>query len=216
MPDEERVWTRVALGNLKHVSQVVEVLADTEKAYNSLYSFFKLEDTVSLLSYPLSPFDPASRVRTKLFEDLLAYRVKTTKDYSAPVPMEHKLELVKYRIESPGLFEIIGTVASVLYIVEALSRLVERHSPMLENRKKKTKVSEIESITQESEHIDKALANIRLHGLSKTTVNMFIKNLVVEPLHRLARHIDNGSIRDVKRIDPKPENGDQTNDTQKN
>ena len=182
------------------VKEITEYLLDLENAYNSLYIFDHFLDTIS----------PNSKSRRNLrfyiyefgFPLSLNFKLDNSSDFILP---ENRLVISKINIQSPGFWEVIGSLNPLQQLREYLKDRHERRKDIewREQNEKQKAVLENELIQRkileaENKNIRERIEIFRELGFSDQEIRELIWANIGKPLMELGKHQDTGLIQDAE------------------
>ena len=192
----ENTALRIKANRAGTVKEITDYLFDLEKAYNSLYVF---DDFLGVTSS-----NSSSRRRSKFFFYEFGlplapnFKLDSSNDLLLP---EDRLIISKINIQSPGFWEVLGSLNPLQQIREYLNdrhnrgkdkrwrEQTEKDKAVLENELIQRQIFEAENKTvRERIEIYKEL------GFSDQEIRQLIWANVGRPLMELGKHQDNGLI----------------------
>lgn len=221
----EKTSLRIKAEKLGTVSEVTALLKDLETAYNSIYSFDFLVET---LSYERErrlkqvderfhrlrrswkdfsnrkdfPFDPF--MYEMFFEEYAFNRPKDTLpnllelqskiDFEKIILPSDRLLISKVNIQSPGFWEVLGSLNPLQQIREYIKDRHERKKDDNYRSRQEEEIGELEIEERRNRIINQRIETLRGLGYSETEIRQLVMAMVIEPLNRLGRHQDNGQI----------------------
>ena len=216
---------RIKAEKLGTVSEVVALLTDLETAYNSIYAFDFLVDTLSIdrerkqkqvnerfyssqknwekFSYHRDfPFDPL--FYEMLFEEYAFIRQKDALpnllelqskiDIAKIVLPSDRLFISKVNVQSPGFWEVCGSLNPLNQIREYIKDRHERKKDDQYRSRQEEEIGELEIEKRRNEIINQKIDTLQRLGCSEAEIRQLVTAMVFEPLDRLGRHQDNGQI----------------------
>jgi len=170
---------------------LTDYLNDLEKAYNGLYGFYNFIERIN--------FDSERR---EIIPYFLKIKLDNVSDWILP---EHRLIVSKINIQSPGFWEVIGSLNPLQQIREYLNDRHERRKDkewrertemekaMLENQFIQRQIMETDNRT-----LKERIKIFRKLGLSDTNIRDLISKTLGEQLIALGKHQDAGMIKDAE------------------
>jgi|GEM_PF-784307 len=216
---------RIKAERLGTVSEVTNLLKDLETAYNSIYAFDFLVDTLSydrerklkqvderfhrLRKYWKEfshrkdfPFDPF--MYEMFFEEYAFIRPKDTLpnllelqskiDIEKIVLPSDRLIISKVNIQSPGFWEVLGSLNPLQQIREYIKDRHERKKDDQYRSRQEEEIGNLEIEERRNRIINQRIETLRGLGYSDAEIRQLVMAMVIEPLNRLGRHQDNGQI----------------------
>lgn len=213
----EKTTLKIKAEKLGTITEVKQLLTDFESAYNSIYAFNFLVDTLSndrdrrlrlfderfhdlrkywkefsvRKDYPYDPF------MLELFWDRYLHRTDESSmnlielqskiDIDKIVLPSDRLVLSRVNIQSPGFWEFLGAINPLKQIREGIKDFTYR------NRQEK-EMGELNIIKEKVE----ILQNL---GYSEAEIRQFALPMVIEPLNKIGKHKENGLIDGVDEED---------------
>ncbi|MCX8478511.1 MAG: hypothetical protein ORN56_01835 [Chitinophagales bacterium] len=216
---------RIKAQRLGTVSEVTTFLTDLETAYNSLYVFDFLVDTLSYdRARKLKQVDERfHRVRRNwkefsnhtdyhfdqfiyrmLFEEYAYNRVKDTLpnllelqskiDIEKIVLPSDRLIISKVNIQSPGFWEVLGSLNPLQQIREYIKDRHERKKDEKYRSRQEEEIGELEIQERKGRIVNQRIETLKELGYSNAEIRQFATAIVIQPLIRLGNHQDNGQI----------------------
>ena len=216
---------RIKAERLGTVSEVTTLLTDLEAAYNSIYAFDFLVDTLTfdrqrnlkqvderfqrLRRYwkdfsnrKYFPFDPF--MYEMFFEEYAFSRPKDTLPnllelqskidiYKIVLPSD-RLIISKVNIQSPGFWEVIGSLNPLQQIREFIKDRHERKKDDKYRSRQEEEIGELRIEERKNRIINQRIETLRGLGYNEAEIRQLVMAMVIEPLNRLGRHQDNGQI----------------------
>jgi len=220
----EKTSLRIKAERLGNVSDIVELLIDLEKAYNSIYAFEFLVDTLSndrdrkyrqnderfhrfrKLSREFNrkefPFDPYfSEMFFEVFmfnrpQDSLPnlLELQSKIEIEKIVLPSDRLYISKVNIQSPGFWEVLGSLNPLQQIREGLKDHHERKKDNKYRSRQEEELGELAIIEKKEGILNTRIDTLKKLGYSDTEIRQLVTTMVIEPLNKLGRHQDNGQI----------------------
>ena len=221
----EKTSLRIKAERLGTVSEVTTLLTDLEAAYNSIYAFDFLVDTLlydrerklkqvderfhRLRRYWKDfsnrkdfPFDPF--MYEMFFEEYAFSRPKETLpnllelqskiDIDKIILPSDRLFISKVNIQSPGFWEVLGSLNPLQQIREYIKDRHERKKDDKYRSRQEEEIGELEIEERKNRIINQRIETLRGLGYSNTDIRQLVMAMVIEPLNKLGRHQDNGQI----------------------
>ena len=220
----EKTSLRIKAERLGNVSAVVELLTDLEKAYNSIYAFEFLVDTLS------SDRDRKYRQDEERFHrlrklsrefdrkefsfDLFSYELffeehmlnrpqgslPNLLDLQSKIEIEKivlpsdRLCISKVNIQSPGFWEVFGSLNPLQQIREGLNDHHERKKDNNYRNRQAEELGDLAIIEKKESILNLRIDTLKKLGYSDTEIRQLITTMVIEPLDKLNKHQDSGQI----------------------
>lgn len=224
----ETAILRVKAEKLGKVNEVKQLLTDFDFAYNSIYSFDFLVDTLSndrqrrlqkfdershyLRKYwkeysirKESPFDP---FLYELFRDSNLFsrdeisvnllELQSKLDIEKIVLPSDRLTILKVNIQSPGFWEFLGSLNPLQQIREYIKDRHERQKDTKYRNRQEEELSELSIIEKKNIIVSQKIEILRNLGYSETEIRQLVVSMVIEPLNKLGSHQDNGLIDGIE------------------
>jgi len=221
----EKTSLRIKAERLGTISDVTTFLTDLEVAYNSIYAFDFIVDTISydrkrkliqvderfhrLRRYWKDfsnrkdfPFDPF--IYEMFFEEYVFNLPKDTLpnllelqskiDIDKIVLPSDRLYISKVNIQSPGFWEVLGSLNPLQQIREYIKDRHERKKDDQYRNRQEEEIGELEIEERRNRIINQQIETLRGLGYNDTEIRQLVNAMVIEPLNRLGRHQDNGQI----------------------
>lgn len=148
------------------------------------------------------PFDPF--LYEMFFEDYAFQRPKgnlpnllelqSKIDIEKIVLPSDRLIISKVNIQSPGFWEVLGSLNPLQQIREYLKDRHERKKDNKYKSRQEEELAELEITKQRDNIINQRIATLRGLGYSDVEIRQLVTTMVIQPLNRLGRHQDNGLI----------------------
>jgi len=219
----ETTTLRIKAEQLGSISEIKELLTDFENAYNSIYAFeFIVQSLPADIERSLSNLAERERFLSKLFRDYprkeFAYDYERLYhmmeyfyfdgrrllpplkayyeglDINAVVLPAERLTLNKINIQSPGFWEFMGTLNPLTQIREYLKDRHERKKDNDYRSAQEKRKGELDIIEKEDNIINNRIEMLKKAGYSELEIRQMVNALVLKPLTLLDRHQDNGRI----------------------
>jgi DNA-binding transcriptional MerR regulator len=187
----ETTTLKILANRAGSVTEITNYLQDLEIAYNSLYAFHKFIDIYSERRKSLFPFDSGA---------YLSYNLKLDNSIENIVP-EDRLLITKISIQSPGFWEVLGSLNPIQQLREFLKdrherrkdiewrEQTEREKGVLENQLIQRQINESENRT-----VRERIEIFRELGFSNEEIRDIIWTNLSKPLIELGKHQDTGLI----------------------
>lgn len=214
---------RIKAERLGNVSNIIEFLIDLEKAYNSIYTFDFLVETLSNDRHRRFNQDD---VRFQLYKELS----KQFKQNESPFELKYfefyiefinnwhqdklpnlfelqgkiiierlilpsdKLYISKVNIQSPGFWEFIGSLNPIQQIREWLKDHHERKKDNKFRSRQEEELGELTIMEKKESLLNTRIDILKKLGYSELEIRPFVSKMLLEPLNELKKHLDNGQI----------------------
>jgi hypothetical protein len=220
----EKTSLRIKAERLGNVSDIVDLLTDLEKAYNSIYAFEFLVDTLSndrdrkyrqnderfyrfrKLSREFNrkefPFDPY--FYEMFFEEFMFNRpqdslpnlleLQSKIEIEKVVLPSDRLYISKVNIQSPGFWEVLGSLNPLQQIREGLKDHHERKKDNKYRSRQEEELGELAIIEKKESILNTRIDTLKKLGYSEAEIRQLVTTMVIEPLNKLGKHQDNGQI----------------------
>jgi hypothetical protein len=179
------------------VKELTDYLNDLEAAYNSLYVFNNFLDT-------LNP-NSRRRIRFFIYEFGLPtsnFKLDSSADFILP---ENRLVVSKINIQSPGFWEVIGSLNPLQQLREYLKDRHERRKDIYWREQSEKDKATFENqliqrqvIEAENQTIRERIEILRELGFTNEEIRELIWTNVGKPLMELGKHQDTGLIKDAE------------------
>ena len=216
---------RIKAERLGTVSEVICLLKGFETAYNSIYAFDFLVDTLfydrerklkqvderfhilrkywedfsKQKDFPFNPF-----MYEMFFEEYAFSRSKDTLpnllelqskiDIEKIVLPSDRLIISKVNIQSPGFWEVLGSLNPLQQIREYIKDRHERKKDDQYRSRQEEEIGNLEIEERRNRIINQRIEILRELGYSDAEIRQLVMAMVIEPLNRLGQHQDNGQI----------------------
>lgn len=221
----EKSKLRIKAEKLGAISDVTSMLTDLEAAYNSIYAFEFLVDSLVHArerrikqgeerfqrarrywkelpirkDYPPDPFFYEFLYEGYAFDhgkDNLPSLLELQRfiEVDKIVIPEDRLVISKVNIQSPGFWEVLGSMNPLKQIREFLKDRHERQKDKDYRNRQDEEKGNLEIEEQRNKVINGRVETLRNLGYSDQEIRQLISAWVDEPLNRLGRHQDNGQI----------------------
>ncbi len=223
--ETELTSLRIKAERLGTIPEVTTFLTDLETAYNSIYAFNFLVDTLEQdrhrrlrqfaehfhryrkywkefsdrKDFPFDPFmyemffEEYALSRAKGFSpNLLELQSKI--DIEKVVLPSDRLVISKVNIQSPGFWEVLGSLNPLQQIREYLKDRHERQKDKEFRNKQEKEKGELDLEEQRNKIISQRIDILKSLGHSETEIRQLVMVMVTQPLNRLGRHQDNNQI----------------------
>lgn len=105
-----------------------------------------------------------------------------------------RLVISKVNIQSPGFWEVIGSLNPLQQIREYLKDRHERKKDKKYKNRQEEELAELEIIERSDKIINQRIETLKSLGYSDLEIRQIITAMIVHPLNRLGKHQDNGQI----------------------
>jgi hypothetical protein len=216
---------RIKAERLGTVSEVTTLLQDLESAYNSIYAFDFIVDSLAydrerklkqvderfyrLRKYWKEfsnrkdfPFDPF--MYEMFFEEYAFNRPKDNLpnllelqskiDIDKIILPSDRLIISKVNIQSPGFWEVLGSLNPLQQIGEYIKDRHERKKDEKYRSRQEEEIGELEIQERRDRIVNQRIETLRGLGYSDAEIRQFVTAMVIQPLNRLGNHQDNGQI----------------------
>lgn len=174
---DDKSTLTINANRLGSVEEIISFLNDIEKAYNGILCFEREIDSI------LSSYGNNRSLPLEIFD----YNIKE----------EDKLILNKIRIQSPGLWEFIGSINPIQQIREFLKDHHERKKDRLYRMRQEKERNDLELEKLRLSVISDKIEMLESIGYPKEDIKNIVESLVLKPLEKLSIHQDNHLINDV-------------------
>jgi hypothetical protein len=216
----EKTSLRINAERLGNVSDIVDLLNDLEKAYNSIYTFEFLVDTLSndrdrkddqnkQLFYRFrklsSEFNRKEFIFDPYFFELFLLNIphenlpnlleiQTKIDIDKIVLPSDRLYISKVNIQSPGFWEVLGSLNPLQHIREGLKDYHERKKDNNYRSRQEEALRELEIIEKKESLLNARIDTLKKLGYSDAEIRQLVLSMVIEPLNTLCKHQEKGQI----------------------
>jgi hypothetical protein len=216
---------KIKAERLGTVSEVTTLLTDLESAYNSIYVFDFIVDSLSYdrerklkqvnerflrlrkywkefsirNDYPFDQF-----MYEMFFEEYAFNRPKDNLpnlfelqgkiDIDKIILPSDRLIISKVNIQSPGFWEVLGSLNPLQQIREYIKDRHERKKDENYRSRQEEEIGELEIQERKDKLINQRIETLRRLGYSDAEIRQFVTAMVIQPLNRLGNHQDNGQI----------------------
>jgi hypothetical protein len=202
--DERQVILRVDGWYIGSAREVISLLTDLEAAYDSLYAFEAIVDSLYQHVYAVRDqkrydwSDILFRNRKGLgsvygFLPSL-YDLVADINIGRIVLPEHRLQINKVSFQSPGFWEFLGSMNPMQQIREYLKDAHERDKDRLYRIDQERRSGELEIQHKQNELINQRIDTLKKLGYSEIEIREFIAVMVHEPLAKLDKYKDSGQL----------------------
>ena len=105
-----------------------------------------------------------------------------------------RLFISKVNIQSPGFWEVLGSLNPLQQIREYIKDRHERKKDDKYRSRQEEEIGELEIEERKNRIINQRIETLRGLGYSNTDIRQLVMAMVIEPLNKLGRHQDNGQI----------------------
>lgn len=216
---------KIKAERLGTVSEVTTFLKDLEAAYNSIYAFDFLVETLAYdrvrklkqvderfhrlrrywkessnrKDYPFDPF-----IYEMFFEEYAFNRpidnlpnlleLQSKIDIDKIILQSDRLIISKVNIQSPGFWEVLGSLNPLQQIREYIKDRHERKKDEKYRSRQEEEIGELEIQERKDRIINQRIETLRGLGYSDAEIRQLVTAMVIQPLNRLDNHQDNGQI----------------------
>jgi hypothetical protein len=226
----QKTTLRIKAHRLGKISDIIDLLNDLEKAYNSIYAFDFLVNTLSndqerrngqnkerinlirKLSREFNRkeflFDPYFH---ELFVETLLFN-RSNDNLPNLIEIQRKIEIEKIvlphdslyiskvNIQSPGFWEILGSLNPLLQIKEGLKDYHERKKDKNYRSRQEEALGELAIIEKKESLLNTRIDTLKKLGYSDAEIKHVVYSMVIEPLNILGKHQDNGQIEGLEEL----------------
>ncbi len=216
MPEKSSL--RIIAYKLGHVNDVIGLLNDLNNAYNSMYAFFFLVDSlqhehnkraaeIDRRFNRLSKYFKGiafDRLIDPYWEDDIAYasrrnlhsllELQTRINFENIVPISERLYLSKVNIQSKGFWEIIGVSDVIKEIRECLKYRDEKRKDKNYRNRQQEQLGELEISEKQNSIIAQKIAILKNLGYSELEIRQLVSTMISSPMSQLDKRQDNGQI----------------------
>jgi hypothetical protein len=220
----ENSTIRIKAERLGTVKEVRKLLKDFDKAYNSIYAFNFLVDSL------VNDYERKRRLLDDKFHDLRKYwkEFYRQKDFpydpfffeifwdkhlrSFDEPKVNLLELQakidfekvllpsdtliinKVNIQSPGFWEFLGALNPLQQIREYLNDRHERNKDKKYRSRQEEELGDLSIMEKKNNIVSQRIEILKGLGYSETEIRQLVSSMIIEPLNKLGQHQDRGLI----------------------
>lgn len=216
---------RIKAERLGTVAEVTTLLTDLDAAYNSIYAFDFLVDTLAYDSgrklkqvnerfHRLSRYWKEFSNRKDYLFDPFMYEI-IFEEYAFNIPKDNlpnllelqskinidkiilpseRLIISKVNIQSPGFWEVLGSLNPLQQIREYIKDRHERKKDQKYRSRQEEEIGELEIQVRKDKIINQRIETLRELGYSDVEIRQLVTAMVIQPLNRLGNHQDNGQI----------------------
>lgn len=198
MPEQTRL--RVYGQGSVEVELVASYLDDLKRAYEALIFFEATIDGMTRVArdFPFSPYPfglqfgwaPTSR-RTGL---RLQYRAPTHEEIAASIPRSEQLILSSVRLNSPGIWEFLGTLNPLEVIRKYLNDRHERRKDREYRESAEQRRLALDNLSLETRVISERVRLAKELGATERDLASLLNELIYKPLGCLDRYQDKDII----------------------
>jgi len=220
----ETTTLRIKAEKLGTVTEVKNLLADLENAYNSIYAFDFLVDSIiydrernfrqlderfhrmrrywkefsNRKEFPYDPF---------FFEFFLEdnfnkqqnglpnlLELQSKIDIESIILPSDRLVISKVNIQSPGFWEFLGGLNPLQQIREYIKDRHERKKDKDYRSRQEEELAELSIEEKRNNIINQRIDMLKKVGYSEIEIRQLVTAMVITPLKRLDKHQDNGQI----------------------
>lgn len=105
-----------------------------------------------------------------------------------------RLILSKVNIQSPGFWEVLGSLNPLQQIREYLKDRHERKKDNNYKSRQEEELADLEITERRDRIINQRIETLKGLGYSDVEIRQLVTSMVIQPLNRLGRHQDNGQI----------------------
>lgn len=206
------------------VKEVRRLLKDFDNAYNSIYAFNFLVDSLindrernrrllddkfhDLRKYWKEfyrqkdfPYDPFffdifwdKHLRRFDGERVNLLELQTKLDIKKIVLPSETLKINKVNIQSPGFWEFLGSLNPLQQIREYLNDRHERCKDKKYRSRQEEELGDLSIMEKKNNIINQRIEILKGLGYSETEIRQLVSSMIIEPLNKLGQHQDRGLI----------------------
>jgi hypothetical protein len=224
----ELTTLRIKAEKLGTVTDVKIFLTDLENAYNSIYAFDFLVDSIGYdrernikliderfhrmreywkeFSFKRD-FPYGGIFFEKFFEDYIGgpqntlpnlLELQSKIDIEQIVLPSDRLVISKVNIQSPGFWEFLGGLNPLQQIREYIKDRHERKKDDKYKSRQEEELGELEIEEKKNNIINQRIDMLKKAGYTKTEIRQLVTKMVITPLKQLNKHQDNGQIETIE------------------
>lgn len=105
-----------------------------------------------------------------------------------------RLIISKVNIQSPGFWEVIGSLNPLQQIREYIKDRHERKKDKNYRCRQEEELKELEIQERKDKIVNERIKTLKELGYSDIEIRQLVTSMVIQPLNRLGQHQDNGQI----------------------
>jgi hypothetical protein len=215
---------KIKAERLGTVKQVRRMLKDIDNAYNSIYAFNFLVDSLQAdkerqrrnrkddfydyIKYWREiyrekdfPYDP---MFFKIFSDKHLRRFDDTRinilelqsklDYDKIVLPSENLVINRVNIQSPGFWEFLGSLNPLQQIREYLNDRHERNKDKNYRSRQEEELNDLNILEKKNSIVSQRIEILKNLEYSESEIRQLVSEMIIEPLNKLSKHQDIGLL----------------------
>lgn len=201
---------RIKAERLGTVNEVISLLSDIEFAYNSIYTFNFLVDSLAnnqerdnsyrkeLLDYYKHDFPRYIFINESLINKPLPNLLELQKniDFEKIILPNDKLTISKVNIQSPGFWEFFGASKSLEQIREYLNDRHERQKDRKYRNRQEEELGDLEIQDKKDKLTSQRIDILKKAGYNDIEIRQIVNSMINLPLNKLGEHQDKGQIEE--------------------
>ncbi|OJV52972.1 MAG: hypothetical protein BGO31_04250 [Bacteroidetes bacterium 43-16] len=218
--ENETSTLKVTAERLGTIKEIKELLTDFENAYNSIYAFEFLVDTLSedrerrrkLIKEEFRYIEKKLERPEPYWFDFLDNRylfrnyenstnlleILNKIDIEKIILPTERLSISRVNIQSPGFWEFLGSLNPLQQIREYIK---DRHERKKDNRyrsRQEEELGDLNIMKEKNNVLSQRIEILRGLGYSEVQIRELVIKMVIEPLNKLGEHQDKGQIEGLE------------------
>ncbi|MDE5487303.1 hypothetical protein [Elizabethkingia meningoseptica] len=201
---------RIKAERLGTVNDVISLLSDIEFAYNSIYTFNFLVDSLAynqernnryakeLLDYYKHDFPRYIFINENILNKPLPNLIELQKniDFEKIILPDDKLVISKVNIQSPGFWEFVGSLNPLQQMREYLNDRHERQKDRKYRNRQEEELGNLEIQDKKNKLISQRIDILKNAGYSDIEIRQMVNSMINLPLNKLGEYQDKGQIEE--------------------
>ena len=217
---------KIKANRLGTVKQVRRMLKDIDNAYNSIYAFNFLVDSLQAdkerqrrnrkddfydyrkywreiyreKDFPYDPmfFEIFWDKHLRRFDDtrINILELQSKLDYDKIVLPSENLVINRVNIQSPGFWEFLGSLNPLQQIREYLNDRHERNKDKNYRSRQEEELNDLNILEKKNSIVSQRIEILKNLGYSESEIRQLVSGMIIEPLNKLGKHQDIGLLED--------------------
>ena len=221
---QENLTIRIKAERLGTVKEVRKLLKDFDKAYNSIYAFNFLVDSLKsdrerarsnkedefyrLIRYWEKFYRQRDFPYKSIFFEIFSDKYLRRRDEQKVnlLDLQSKLQIDKIilpsdnlviqrvNIQSPGFWEFLGSLNPLQQIREYLNDRHERNKDKKYRSRQEEELGDLSIMEKKNSIVNQRIKILKELGYSEAEIRQLVSAMIIEPLNKLGAHQDRGLI----------------------
>jgi hypothetical protein len=218
----ETTTIKIKAERLGTIQQVKQLLTDIDNAYNSIYAFNYLieslyndrerrirlfNDRFNKRDFHLKAFSSELFLLGVFWDKYFGgidsnssnlLQLQSQLDIEKIVIPSDRLNILKINIQSPGFWEFLGSLNPLQQIKEYLKDKHEREKDRNYRSRQEEELGELSIWEKRDAILRQRIEMLRSLGYEDAEIRQLVVSMVIEPLNKLGNHQENGQIDGIE------------------